>query len=350
MEVFLSFWGYFVQTAPYLLLGLGAAGLVHGFVNVTFIKSHLGGKGLVPVLKASFFGIPLPLCSCSVIPTAVELRKSGAGNASTSSFLISTPESGVDSIAVTYAMMDLPMTILRPLAAFLTSLVAGVFQNSFNFYEVPQSLASEKTCCKKAMAGSKEGKVRENRLIKALKYGYLDLADDLAVWLSIGLVLGGLLGFFLPHNFFDGLNGWAGRLLILGVGIPVYICASASTPIAAALVIKGMSPGTALILLLVGPATNVSNIAVLQKYIGKKGVGINVAVIGIVSLALSYLVDFLYMKFSWPLDFQINHTHDELISPLGHALAAFLVLLLIKGIYKAKVQPLLKSLQKREAP
>ena len=340
MEIFLSFWDYLTVTAPYLILGLGMAGLLHAFVNVEFIKRHLGGKGLAPILKASLFGIPLPLCSCSVIPAAVELRKSGASNGSTSSFLISTPESGVDSIAMTYAMMDFPMTVLRPLAALITSLSAGIFQNFFNFFEISKTSPAPQICCPKMKARQEQQQLQnkdqrgvKEGLKKSLRYAFVDLSNDLAVWLSIGLILGGLLTFFVPQDFFEGMNGWQGRLIVLGVGVPVYICASASTPIAASLVLKGMSPGTALIFLLVGPATNISNITVLQNYIGKRGVLINILAIALVSLGLSYGVDFLYSHFTWPLDFQIGHEHKS-SSLISHLCTFFLIFLLFKGVLK----------------
>ena len=324
MELLVSLWNYIVKTAPLLLLGLVGAGLVHSFASLNWIKSHLGGNGLWPILKAAFLGIPLPLCSCAVVPTAVELRKSGVGNAPTSSFLISTPESGIDSIAVTYALMDLPLTILRPLSAFITSLMAGVFQKFFNDYKV---VAFESSCCGPSSS-------KENKIVKGLKYGLFDLADDLSVWLFIGLFLGGVLDYFLPLNYFGGLNEHTGKFLILLVGIPLYICASATTPIAAALVAKGMPPGTALILLLVGPATNISNIAVLQKYIGKKGVLINIIIIAVVSLVLSYVVDFLYTFFSWELNFRIVETHHHTGPVFDQFCGALLVALLIKGVGK----------------
>ena len=324
MEIFASLWGYTIQAAPYLLLGLAVAGFVHTLTPLDFIKTHLGGKGLWPVFKATLLGIPLPLCSCAVIPTAVQLRKSGVGKGATSSFLISTPESGIDSIAVTYALMDLPMTILRPLAAFATSLFVGLAQSL---------LPDDKEDFKVSSCCPQSSKSKKNRIFSAMEYGFGNLTDDLALWLGFGLVLGGLLNFFLPPDFFNGLNGFKGKLLVLGMGIPIYICAAASTPIAAALVVKGMSPGTAFILLLVGPATNISNVSVLQNYIGKRGVLLNIAMIAVISFGLSYLVDFLYETFSWPLNFQVTQITKE-FHFFNHLCGVFLVFLLAKGIFK----------------
>ena len=175
-----------------------------------------------------------------------------------------------------------------------------------------------------------------------MEYGFGDLVDDLAPWLALGLLLGGVLEFFIPDNFLENINGLKGRLLVLGMGIPFYVCGSASTPIAAALILKGMEPGTALIFLLTGPATNLSNMVVLQQYIGKRGVLINIITIGLVSLVLSYLVDFLYGHFHWPLDFRIGHHHHETTGILEYLTTIFLLILLARSLYRTKITPLFR--------
>ena len=332
MEFLKSLWAYLILSAPYLLLGLFLSGVVHNFVNVEFVKRHLR-KGLSSIVKAAFFGIPLPLCSCAVIPTAIMLRKNGAGNGATSSFLISTPESGVDSVAMTYAMMDIPMTILRPIAAFLSAVGAGVAQLLFNTYELPpEEMTQSGGCCKKKSSSG------------MLRFSFVDLIDDMALWLGIGLLLGAGINWLVPADWFSGLSGFWGRMIILGIGIPTYICASATTPIAASLILKGMSPGMALLILLVGPATNSSNIMVMQKYIGKKGVVINVVSIGVVALGASYMVDFLYSYYSWPLDFKVGHHHhgQEDTSWFQILSAVTLSVLIVKGIVVNNILPLMR--------
>ena len=337
-DFFQALWAYLTLSSPYLLLGLFFSGVVHNFVNVAFIKRHLR-KGVKSVVKASLFGIPLPLCSCAVIPTAIMLRKNGASNGATSSFLISTPESGVDSIAMTYAMMDIPMTIMRPLAAFFSSVGAGIVQLMFNSYEPPpESGTKEKEGCCKKSEGPPPSKARE-----ILHFSFVSLIDDIALWLGIGLVLGAMINWLVPTDVFSGMTGFGGRMALLGVGIPFYICASATTPIAASLILKGMSPGMALIILLVGPATNVSNIMVVQKYIGKKGVVINILVIALVALLFSYIVDFLYSYFSWPQDFKVGHVHHAKGNSWIEVFSAIILsALIIKGIIVANIRPLLR--------
>jgi uncharacterized membrane protein YraQ (UPF0718 family) len=338
-----AFWSFMLASSFYLILGITMAGFIHAFINVKTIKKMLGGKGLGSIFKAAFFGIPLPLCSCAVIPTAVTLKKSGASNGATASFLISTPESGIDSIAMTYGLMDLPMTILRPIAAFFSAITAGLLHHFFNPEQEIEEVEETKSCCPSMKKQEEEISLFE-KVKEMFSYSYGKLIDDMAFWLALGLVVGSLIEFLAPAEVFAYLNGAGGRFLILLVGIPVYICASATTPIAASLVLKGMSPGSALLLLLVGPATNISNIAILKDYIGVKGIIINVLSIAVVALIFSYIVDYLYGLYAWPLDFRLGHGHHGGHATWWHwASAILLSVLLIKGIYKNEIVPRFKK-------
>ncbi len=342
-----ALWSYLVLTAPYLILGFLASGVIHQYLNMSVIKRHLAGKGIAPILKAALFGVPLPLCSCSVIPAAVTLKKEGASNAATASFLISTPESGIDSMVMTYGVMDLPMTLIRPIAAFLTATLAGLGQNLWNSGEIPVSSDETGSSCHSEESDDHghdhdHDHVEERKSLKnVFSYAFNDLSDDLAWWLFIGLFVGALMNLYLPVDLFETIPIWGQRLVVLAFGIPFYICASASTPIAASMMMKGMSPGTALIFLLVGPATNFTNIAVLQKYLGKRGVLINVLAISFVALGLSFLVDFLYETFQWSTIFKIEHLHEDHHGVLEQVMAVFLSLLILKGIYKEKLKPMM---------
>lgn len=348
MDFFNALWKYLITSAPYLLFGLTISGAIHQFITVEKIQKWLGGNNLWNVIKAAVLGIPLPLCSCSVIPTAVTLRQSGASKASTSSFLIATPESGVDSISITYALMDLPMTILRPLAAFCSAFLAGLLQLLFNKEEKGEVVDEVKSCCKKSC--SSKGEAEAQNMLTQIKgvftYGFGKLTNDISLWLAIGLLAGSLIDFLVPDNFFANLSATQSRFAIFAIGIPLYICATASTPIAVSLILKGMSPGVALILLLVGPATNISNIAVLQKYIGKKGVLLNIFSIVLVALLFSYGVDYLYQHYfdlSFASAFK-EHDHAH-VSWWENLSAVVLVVLIIKGIYFEEVAPRLRKAQ-----
>ena len=345
MEFIESLWKFMVLSSPVLLLGLAVAGLIHGFITVEKIKSVLGGNSILAVVKAAILGIPLPLCSCGVIPAAVTIRKSGASNGATSSFLIATPESGVDSIAMTYAMMDLPMTIIRPIAAFVSAFMAGVLHFFFNDFELEEEVQEKKSpCCAKAKAAKEAAEIKVHPIASAFKFAFIDLINDIALWLSFGILLGAGIDLMVPTEWIQSLNGWGGRIILLGVGIPLYICASATTPIAASLMLKGLSPGLALIILLTGPATNLANILVLQKYIGRKGIAINIAAIAVVTLIFSFLVDFLYTHFAWPLNFNIS-SHDHGNGAAWWEIGAVVILsfLLIKGVIQKEVIPRLKN-------
>ncbi len=344
MDFIHSFWNYILISSPYLLLGFFIAGLLRSFVSIEAVTKSLGKNNISSVIKASMIGVPLPLCSCSVIPTAVGLKKSGASNGATSSFLISTPESGVDSIALTYGIMDLPMAIFRPVAAFVSGFFAGVLQMIFNNKEIPlegeapiccsskkEEVKVEKPSC--CCSGKPPRKSIFQKLKEGFSFAFIDLFNDMAFWLFIGLVSGALIDFFVPANWLEGASGFTGRLIILGIGIPLYVCASSSTPIAAALVMKGLSPGSALLFMLVGPATNISNIAVLQKYLGKKGVAINIFSIAFVAMIFSYLVDWFYQAWNIPVIFKIVEHHDHFAhSPWALASAIIFSIFLARGL------------------
>ncbi len=348
MSFLTSLWNYILVSAPFLMFGLFVAGVIKAFISVDRIKKAMGGKGLWGAVKASVLGIPLPLCSCAVIPTAATLKKQGASNSATSAFLISTPESGVDSIAMTYGMMDLPMTIIRPVAAFFSAIFAGTLQLIFKTdrdvkLETPEVKPS---CCGSSKKKDETVIVKESfakKLKASTHFAFIELIDDMAIWLAFGILAGAFIDFALPANFFDGLSGWAGRGAILLVGIPLYICASATTPIAASLVMKGMSPGMALLFLLVGPATNISNILVISKYIGKRGVVINIISIAAVALGFSFLTDYLYQYFAWPLNFNVAHHTHETSSPWEIGLAVIFSLLLVRSLIVVEGPKLLKK-------
>ena len=342
LEYIQVLWNYMVVSAPYLLFGLLISGLIHQVIPMSKVKKWLGKDSFSSVLKASIVGVPLPLCSCSVIPTAVTLRKAGASNGATSAFLISTPESGVDSISITYALVDLPMTIIRPIAAFMSALFAGMLQFKFNDFEFINDEEAKLPCCSKNKTNEKQGSSFLKIFIGIFKYGFGKLLNDISVWLSIGILLGALIDFVVPVDFFNSMGVLQNRIMILVIGVPLYICASASTPIAVSLMLKGLSPGSALLFLLVGPATNISNIAVLQKYIGKKGVLLNIFSVVVVALAFSFVADWMYANiFELKLN-ELLHSHDHSHSWWGVGSAILLATLLLKGIYIEEIKPRIK--------
>lgn len=265
MEVLRIIFSIFNEMSFYLLLGFLFAGILHVLVPQQLFSKYLSKNNWLSVLYATLFGIPLPLCSCGVIPTAMALYKEGASKGSVIAFLIATPQTGVDSIIATYSLLGLPFAIIRPIAAFFTSIFAGLVTNVFTSKEESVKVTIQKN--------KEEQKFSFGQKIKKIfQYGYVEMMEDIGKMLMFGLIIAGLIAYFVPDNFFTIFKGNTilTMLLILVVAIPMYVCATGSIPIAIALMMKGMSPGTALVLLMAGPAANIASMMVIGKVLGKK--------------------------------------------------------------------------------
>lgn len=287
-----------VDSAFWLLGGFLLAGLIHEFIPAKTIARHLSGKGFGPVAKAALIGTPLPLCSCGVIPTAVGLRKDGASKPATVSFLISTPETGVDSIAVSYALLDPFLTILRPVAAVLTSLAAGTVELLFGQKEnrLPLSVTTLPGATTLRLSWLK-------RFAQAIRYGFGDLLADIALYLVFGFLLSAALSALLPANWITrtlGRSDFTAMLLMAGVSTPLYICSTSATPLASVLLLKGLSPGAALVFLLVGPATNTTTMVAVAKFLGKRSLVLYLLSIVVTSLLLGLAVNAFYRGMGTP--------------------------------------------------
>lgn len=308
-----SLWSFLIVSSPYLLLGLLISIFIHAYIPMDMIQKFLGRKKKSDVFWASLIGVPLPLCSCSVVPTSITLKKAGASNGAVSAFLISTPESGLDSILMTKAMMDLPMTILRPVAAFLSAFMVGYLNLIFNESKNEKIVEEKGSCCHCHPKDETKKKTHFEKIREGFRFSFIDMMDDMAPWLTVGIIAGALIELFIPNNYFASVNLWASNFLIILIGIPLYICASASTPIAASLIMKGLSPGSGLLFLLVGPATNISSIFVLKKHLGTKGIIINLFSIITMALIMSVLTDWLYKNY-FSVNFNLQNCiacHDE---------------------------------------
>lgn len=317
-------WTLFASAALYFVFGLLVAGFMHAFIRKENIGKYLGGNRLRSVLNAALIGVPLPLCSCGVLPAAIGLRKEGASKAATVSFLISTPESGVDSIAVTYALLGPWMALIRPLAAFVTAFCAGVAEIFFGTPDVAASLTPSPTCCHTAHPAKLPITAR---LTKGLRYAFVDLLADITPTFLFGILLGGVISTLIPATFVETYlgTGWQAMLMMLLVGIPLYICASASTPIAAALILKGMSPGAALVFLLAGPATNITALPVIAKSLGWRSVAIYLTAISVCALAFGMGTNLFIDRFAIDLPSQVVHGQHFVSSSLRHSVALVLL-------------------------
>ena len=297
-------WSVLREAAVYMLLGIVVGGLVKTLLNPAAVARHLGRGRVWPVVKAAVVGIPLPLCSCGVLPAAAALKRQGANNGATTSFLIATPESGVDSIAITYALLDPVMTAARPLAAFVTATVAGLAENLAGGHrgerDTPPDLSCPVDACCDGVDCPPEEHTRHHTLGQKLaagqRYAFGELWAELAGWFFLGLLLAGVITALVPEGLISSyLGGGLGSMLaMLAVGVPLYICSTASTPIAAALILKGASPGAALVFLLAGPATNLTSLTVVGSILGRRATAIYLACIAVVAVACGLALDAVY--------------------------------------------------------
>jgi uncharacterized membrane protein YraQ (UPF0718 family) len=340
-----NFIALFMESAPWLMLGLTVAGIVKVLVPSQLMAEHLGQPGPMATVKAALFGAPLPLCSCGVIPAALGLRRSGASKAATTSFLISTPETGVDSISISYAMLGPFMAIIRPIAAITSAITAGLLVGKENSIPPSASQQPAETCCAsktpepEPCCSTEQPAIKPpttaDKLIAGLRFTYIDLVRDIALWLVIGLGFAALIKTYVPSEFLlqwgDGLLAFVVMAL---VGVPMYICATASTPIAAGLLFSGVSPGATLVFMLVGPATNIATMGLVKTELGNRALLAYLSSVVGVSFAFGYLTN--YLAKLWDMDFmaQAEHVHGMVNTPLAYGASVILAGLMVYGLVR----------------
>ena len=287
-----GFWDVLSQMAPYLLFGFLVAGVLSVFVSPRFVERHLGGRGAGPVIKASLLGVPLPLCSCGVIPVAASLRKHGSSRSAATAFLISTPQTGVDSIMVTLGLLGPVFAIFRPITAFISGLLGGGAVAMLAETD-GESGAAVEDCHDPCCAPEGSGKLR-----RMLSYGFLTLPGDIGKALLIGLAIAAVLSspaVLEPRSLSRILPPGIGQMLVMmAVGIPVYVCATASVPVAASLITLGVTPGAALVFLMTGPATNAATIATVWKVMGRRTAVVYLAAVALTALASGAMLDLTF--------------------------------------------------------
>ncbi len=333
-------WHILTDAAPYVLFGFLAAGLIKGVLPVEVVARHLGGRSSAAVLKASLLGIPLPLCSCGVLPAAISLRRQGAGRGASAAFLVTTPETGVDSIAITWALLDPLMTVVRPLAAFVTGALSGILINLLPEEQTALSGEQNGGVCPEACCSGKpvpQGPPA-GRMADGIGYAFGELLKDVGSWMLLGVLIAAVLATLIPDDFFALLfeHQNASLFLMLLVGIPLYMCASASTPIAAALVLKGLSPGAALVFLLAGPATNVATLTVVARFWGRRATAVYLAVIACCSLVFGWLVNEFYAWAGLDIHRWVTQAPGEAASWWNSAAAVLLLLLIMRAFWTAR--------------
>jgi uncharacterized membrane protein YraQ (UPF0718 family) len=321
-SIVIDFWDTAAEMSPYLLFGFFVAGILSVLISQRLVERHLGGKGIWPLVKASLFGVPLPLCSCGVIPVSMSLHKHGASKGSTISFLLSTPQTGVDSILVTLSLLGPVFAVFRPLAAFVTGIIGGTLVDIFaqskkNDISPPPKCSDE--CC-----GSER---KKHRIARGLKFAFITLPRDIGKPMLVGLIIAAFISALVPDGYFaDKLQGreFLSMVVMMFLGIPVYVCATASVPIAAALIAKGLTPGAALVFLMTGPATNAASFITIWKILGRSTAITYLATVAGCALLSGILLNSIAVGF----DFDIVHRHGWML-PTFIKYASAIVLLVV---------------------
>ena len=366
LAVLQALWAILEEASVYLLVGFLLAGLLAVLMPRQLLTRLVGTGKFRSVLWGSVLGAPLPLCSCGVLPTAVGLRKEGATPGATVAFLVATPETGADSISLTYALTDPLMTVFRPIAGVLTAIVAGILTNLFGVTQHPAGVDAGNAHAgdvdhghahahphhhghdhahdhdhaefPQAPAAGGPRHAIAGTVSRIVRYGFRDLLDDVAWWLVLGLVLSAIVEVALPANLFEIWGGGvASLLLMLVLSVLLYTCGVCSTPLAAALALKGLSPGAALVFLVAGPATNIGSLVVLLKVLGMRAVGVYLAAVSIMTLAAGFVLNALYQ--AWGIDPRLTFgTAAEFVPyPVKIAGAVLLSALLIVSMWRTRV-------------
>jgi hypothetical protein len=325
-QIVTDFWDTLAEMSPYLLFGLFVAGVLSVLIRQQTVEKHLGGEGFIASLKAAVFGVPMPLCSCGVIPVSASLRRHGAGRGATTSFLISTPQTGVDSILVTYSLLGWVYALFRPLIAFASGLIGGMLVSISTRNQPDQAATPLKThdhehgqCDDESCAEEPKDACTEaccdtsrSKIARILHYGLVELPQDIGRSLLIGVLIAALISALLPAEALPGIlgGGIVSMLIMMAAGIPVYVCATASVPIAAALIAKGVSPGAALVFLMTGPATNAATIVTIGRVMGKRTAAIYILTVAGCAIGAGLLLDAIY---ALPAVSEMAHEHQTLL-------------------------------------
>jgi uncharacterized membrane protein YraQ (UPF0718 family)/copper chaperone CopZ len=332
----------FYDMAPYLMLGLFFVALFNLFFTKDMITKHVGKNNIWSVIKAAMLGVPLPLCSCGVIPTAVYISKNGASKGAVVSFLISTPQTGVDSMIATYGLLGPVFAIFRPIAAFIMGIFGGWVTTKIKTDEHDEQriIAVDEYTIDPNLSFFK-------RVLKTFRYAYIEFLDDITEQFIFGLLIAGLITYFVPENFFSEFgitDGILGMLILAAIGIPMYVCATASIPIAISLMLKGFSPGAAFVFLATGPATNAASLSIITKTLGKKTAVLFVLIISFSSIAFGYLLNWIFALLN--IDFIANlrlehqhHHHGAERSLFEWSIIGIFLILLLMSVFRKYGKP-----------
>jgi len=324
--------------APYLLFGFLVAGILSQIIPTSWVQRHLAGKGYSPIIKSAMIGVPLPLCSCGVIPVMASLRKQGANVPAMLSFILSTPQTGVDSILATYALLGLPMAIYRPFIALVTALLGGSV-----YYWTSKKEIEKETDELKKNNGINNNDISINKrnifhlISESIHYGFITLPHEISRTLIFGILIASIITTFIPPGIITNFMniGILQIFIAIIVGIPIYVCATASIPVALSLIYLGATPGSALAFLIAGPATNIATISVVKQFLGKKAVIIYILTMIFSALFFGITFDYLvniYPFFDISHVAHIQHSHGVFYSPIKVSSLLLFVLILVLGL------------------
>lgn len=344
LEIFKSSWQILESAALYLLFGFVIAGILRSLVSEDTVAKYLRSGRFKSVFYSSLLGIPFPLCSCGVVPAVAGFKRQGANNGACLSFLTSTPETGIDSIALTYSLLGPILTAMRPVTAFISAMCAGLLENytGKSYADSSQTIVNPSCvidgCCDSTGCDpqiDKRGHTFFHKLHAGIKFAFNELMGDLAVWFVIGIFLAGIIHVLVPSSWVNAAlgSGVISYLMAIIISGPMYVCATLSTPVTAALVMKGMSPGAALVMLMVGPATNIPTIAMVGGLLGKRALGIYVGSIVAISVAMAYVTDIIYQTFSIPPMAYLGLTGESFLWTQAELIAAIILSALILRVF-----------------
>lgn len=301
-EILLAIWQMFLEMSPYLLLGFAFAGILHVLIPKSVVQKHIGKKSIGSTIKATLLGVPLPLCSCGVIPTGVSFYKNGASKGATNGFLISTPQTGVDSILITSSLLNWPWAIIRPIIALITGVFGGMLTDKMDSNSENLKTIEDGSSC--------QVNDKKHWLVEIINYAFFEFLPDISRQLIFGILIAVTITVFVPPTLFSNYltNPFLNMLLILVASIPFYVCATGSVPIAASLLLLGVSPGAVLVFLMAGPATNAATISVLWKSLGKRAtLAYLISIIG-GALFFGLIIDYT-LPHQWFITRNISSTH-----------------------------------------
>ncbi len=328
-EYFIQVWGILLELSPALLLGLFVAGLLHVLLPPGMISRHLSGRSYRDVGRAVLFGIPMPLCSCGVIPTALGLRKQGASKGAATGFLISTPQTGVDSILVAASFLGWPFALFKVLAAFVTGMIGGVLVNLTEKKEIAPGPGPAETC----------DPVRRSPA-EVIRYAIFDLLGSIDLWIVLGVGVSALITVLVPPGYLAGAD-WAGgimaMLVMLVIALPLYVCTTGSVPIAAALIAAGLPPGAALVFLMAGPATNVATLGAVYRALGERVLAIYLGTVAVLSILLGLAFEWVLTSAAVPA---LCHRHE---AQLWRTLAALTVSALLVFLIGRRIRAIITA-------